>query len=163
MSQKKKTKHTTASWQHCQATFPNGTLERGEAQSPPVLFPSYPPSSFLKTRNHIVKCCFVFYHSFRRSFRLQLQSFIQSIQHPWRKKFVQRENLYWMKKLTFVLHRMQTQTKSRYFGKRFFFFFTLENSSRGKNAIMSWHEWHAQINRCWSWYYSFSFATKIWK
>ena len=110
--------------------------EQGEDQSPPFLFSiNSAPSIFLKTRNHIVKCCFVFYHSFRRSFRLQLQSFTQSIQHPWRKKFVQRDNLYWMKKLTFVLDRMQTQTKSRYFGKRIFFL-TLENSARRKHVRM---------------------------
>ena len=40
-------------------------------------------------------------------------------------------------------------------------FFTLENSSRGKNATLCWHEWHAQINRYCYWYYSLPLATKI--
>ena len=61
--------------------IPNGTLNRGEAQSPPLFFQSFPPS-FLKTRNHIVKCCFVFYHSFR----LQLQLFYPINPSPLKKK-----------------------------------------------------------------------------
>ena len=130
VSQNKKNNHTTASWQHCQAAFSNGTLNRGEAQSPPSFFPSIPPSSFLKTRNHIIRCCFVFFPSFR----LQLQLFYPINPSLLKRKIRATWELIMDEKLSFVLDKIQTQTKSKYFGKRILF--TLENSSWRKNVEM---------------------------
>ena len=130
MSQKKKTNHTTASRQHCQATFPNGTLNRGEAQSPPVFFPSFPPSSFLKTRNHIVKCCFVFYHSFR----LQLQPFYPINPSLLKKKICATWELIMDEKAHFCSRQNTNSNEVQLFWQTHFF--TLENSSRGKNVEM---------------------------
>ena len=122
MSQRKKISQATASWQLSQATFPDGTVKRGKVQSPPFL-PSIKsaPSILLKTRKHIVTCCFALY-PFLLLFK-ELQPFHNQSphHHSLRKKFVQHENFKWMKKLIFVLERIKSQTTYKNFGKAIFY------------------------------------------
>ena len=135
VSQKKKTNHTTASWQHCQAAFSNGTLNRGEAQSPPSFFPSFPPSSFLKTRNHVVKCCFVFYPSFR----LQLQPFYPiNPSPPLKKKIRATWELIMDEKAHFCSPQNTNSNEVQLFWQTHFLYFRKFFTGKKCNNVLAW-------------------------
>ena len=155
---KKKIRYWTTDSQCSQTSFPLGTLNRGEGQSPPF----FHQTCSINLPQNAQCCCQVLLWFL--PFFFSLLQITSTFSHPiipsspLTKKIRATQELK-MDDSLFSLDRIEAQTTYKNLAKRIFF--TAENSSRGKkwnmkNPTTEKHGWHA--NAFCHWFYKYSVA-----